>query len=235
MLLAASLGAARTADDTTTIRLGATRGAWVRSKPTRGLDKALGEQPCPAAWCVEYEISRYGTFEELDRPLQLKLQFNVGGLCKKEPNQKSTIMEPTVRGIRDTGGFKISDADGCTVGLIKVSLLSAKLDGQIIGQEEVGEVDFTDRLTAIQSVRDAEATRQRRLAAERKTKQAEDDARHAKVKAEQDARAAEERRQIRVACGALYQKTADKKIGDPTVREEQQVRACQALGLYPPQ
>jgi hypothetical protein len=39
----------------------------------------------------------------------------------------------------------------------------------------------------------------------------------------------------RATCSAVYRNTADKKVGDLTVKEEQQVRACQALGLYPPQ
>ena len=42
-------------------------------------------------------------------------------------------------------------------------------------------------------------------------------------------------RDIRAACGVIYQNTADKKISDLTVKEEQQVRRCQGLGLYPPQ
>jgi hypothetical protein len=42
-------------------------------------------------------------------------------------------------------------------------------------------------------------------------------------------------RNIRAACSAIYQNTADKKTRDLTVKEEQQVRNCQALGLYPPQ
>jgi hypothetical protein len=61
-----------------------------------------------------------------------------------------------------------------------------------------------------------------------------EDARLAKAKAEKDAREAEEQRKVRSACSVLYQGTAEKKIGDLTVREEQQVRACQALGQYPP-
>jgi len=52
-----------------------------------------------------------------------------------------------------------------------------------------------------------------------------------KRKAEEEAKAAEERRK---ACGVIYQNTADKKIRDLTVKEEQGVRTCQALGLYPP-
>lgn len=42
-------------------------------------------------------------------------------------------------------------------------------------------------------------------------------------------------RNIRAACSAIYKNTADKKIRDLTVKEEQQVRNCQTLGLYPPQ
>jgi hypothetical protein len=53
-------------------------------------------------------------------------------------------------------------------------------------------------------------------------------------KAEQEARDAEERRKVLTACRLIYQTTADKKIRDLTVKEEQQVRACQALGLFPP-
>jgi hypothetical protein len=81
----------------------------------------------------------------------------------------------------------------------------------------------------------AEAARRKRLAAEQKRKQAELDARIAKERADEEAKAAEERRKIRLACSTIYQSTADKKLKDLTVKEEQQVRACQALGLYPPQ
>jgi hypothetical protein len=95
-------------------------------------------------------------------------------------------------------------------------------EAERIAAEEQAKMDAT------------EAARQKRLAAEHKKKQAEEDARYAKAKAEQDAKDAEERRRIRAACGVVYQHTADKKIADLTVREEQQVRACQALGLYPP-
>jgi hypothetical protein len=78
----------------------------------------------------------------------------------------------------------------------------------------------------------AEAVRQNGLAAERKRKQAAADARYARVKAEEEVKAAEERAKIRTACRVIYDKTADRKIGDLTVREAQQVQACQVLGLY---
>jgi hypothetical protein len=81
----------------------------------------------------------------------------------------------------------------------------------------------------------AEAARQKKLAAERKKKQAEENARRAETKAQQDAKEADERRRLRSACSVIYRNTADKKIKDLTVKEEQQVRTCQALGLYPPE
>src|SRR5690348_11824953 len=45
---------------------------------------------------------------------------------------------------------------------------------------------------------------------------------NAKARAEQDAKAEEEQRRVRTACGTVYQNTADKKTKDLTVREEQQ-------------
>jgi len=81
----------------------------------------------------------------------------------------------------------------------------------------------------------AQAMREKRLAAERKRKEVEESAREAKVQAAQDAKDAEARMKVRAACKTIYQNTADKKTKDLTVREEQQVRTCQGLGLYPPQ
>ena len=81
----------------------------------------------------------------------------------------------------------------------------------------------------------AEAARRKRLAAEQKRKQAEVDALYTKIKAQEDAKAVEERRKVSAACAVIYKNTADKNVKDLTVREEQQVRVCQALGLYPPQ
>ncbi len=89
-------------------------------------------------------------------------------------------------------------------------------------------------MKAIQIKRAVETARRRKLAEERKQQAAKDTARAAKFKAEEDDKAAEERRKVRVACAAVYQATIDKKVKDLTVREEQQVRACQVLNLYPP-
>jgi hypothetical protein len=46
--------------------------------------------------------------------------------------------------------------------------------------------------------------------------------------------AAAERAKVRAACSVVYKNTANKKVGDLTVKEAQQVQGCQVLGLYPP-
>jgi hypothetical protein len=74
-----------------------------------------------------------------------------------------------------------------------------------------------------------QSARQKRLAAEQLA------AINAKIKAERNAKDAEDKRKLRANCTVIYQNTIDKKVKDLTVREEEQVRACQALGLYPPQ
>jgi hypothetical protein len=95
-------------------------------------------------------------------------------------------------------------------------------------EEQARAAEEQERLAEEQAKKDAaEAARQRK-------KQAEADARYAKLKADEDARAAAERARVRAACSLIYNNTADKKVGDLTVREDQQVRACQLLGLYPP-
>jgi hypothetical protein len=80
----------------------------------------------------------------------------------------------------------------------------------------------------------AAAERRKRQAAEQRKKDAALDARIEKERAAESARAIEERRRVRAACSGIYQNTVDKKVKDLTVGEEQQVRACQVLGLYPP-
>jgi hypothetical protein len=67
------------------------------------------------------------------------------------------------------------------------------------------------------------------LVAEQKRNQGLADIRYAKAKAAEDAA---EKARIRAACATIYRNTADMKVKDLTVKEEQQVRACQALGLY---
>ena len=53
-----------------------------------------------------------------------------------------------------------------------------------------------------------------------------------RVKKERESAA--RRQQIRAICTHVYKSTSDKKVSDLTVKEDQSVRSCQSLGLYPP-
>jgi hypothetical protein len=81
----------------------------------------------------------------------------------------------------------------------------------------------------------AEAATRRRLTVERKKKDAEESLRMAEIQAEEDAQAAAQRARVKAACRSIYQTTIDKKQGDLTVRESEQIRACQLLNFYPPE
>ena len=114
-------------------------------------------------------------------------------------------------------------------------LLAENSTAHIDKRAEAAAAQAEDDRKQAEDDRKAEAAHQKQLATERKRKQAEADAQNARIRAEADAKAAEDRRKIRVACTTIYQNTANKKVSDLTVAEEQKVRAYQALGLYPPQ
>lgn len=75
--------------------------------------------------------------------------------------------------------------------------------------------------------------RKRREAAERQ-KQKQLAAKDREREAAAEAQALEKRNRARSNCAEIYTATINKRIADLTVREEQQVRACQALGFYGP-
>jgi hypothetical protein len=144
--------------------------------------------------------------------------------------------------LAENSKFKIGGLTGEKVDLERqLQELKAKRDVEAAAQAEEErraealQAEEERRAAAEEAKKDAaEVQRQKRLAAEHKKREAEEDARLAKVKAAEEAKAADERRRVRAACSAIYQNTADKKMKDLTVREDQQVRTCQALGLYPP-
>jgi len=157
----------------------------------------------------------------------------------------------------DTVFSLVGKVDGCRTEIIKARLLLAENSKTRIDGTRGERIDLEKQLQDLKAKHDAEeaaqaederkaadaqakkdaaeAARQKRIAAEKKKKDAELNARIAKEKAEEEAKATEERRKVRAACAVIYQNTADKKLKDLTVKEEQQGRACQALGLYPPQ
>jgi len=80
-----------------------------------------------------------------------------------------------------------------------------------------------------------ELARRRRVAAERKKKEQEEAAALARIRAQEEAEAAAKAVKLKATCLLVYKSTIDKRTGDLTVRETEQVRACQALGYYPPE
>ncbi len=152
----------------------------------------------------------------------------------------------------------VGKVDGCEVELVRAQIVEARSTETSIDKNGVvhEDIDFREELEAIKRIRDQEklvkaaelerlneinrkeaeleALRQRRFAEERRKKRAEAAARAARQKEIEAASAAEERRKVRSACLRVYRATADRRVSSLTVREEHQVRACQSLGLYPP-
>lgn len=152
----------------------------------------------------------------------------------------------------------VEKVDGCEVELVRAQLVEARSPETSIDNTGIvhEDIDFRKELEAIRLIRDQEeliqaaelerlqeinrkeaqkeALRQKRLADERRKRRTEEAARAARQREIEAAAAAEERRKIRSACLQIYKATADRRVSSLTVREEQQVRACQSLGLYPP-
>ena len=140
----------------------------------------------------------------------------------------------------------LSEVDGCHVEVITARLLFAESFTTRIEGAEAERVDFEKRLQEIKVKLEADAAaqaEQKRKAAEVQAKKdAVEDARRERLaaerkrkQAEEDAQAAEQRRKIRASCAVIYKNTVNKKVSDLTVGEVQQVQACQAVGFYPPQ
>ena len=91
----------------------------------------------------------------------------------------------------------------------------------------IGRFSGDHRGAAAQARKEAaDAQRLKRLADEAKAKSDQEE----KIRAEKAA----QQETARSACSVIYAKTADKRIADLTVREEQMVKTCQTLGMYSP-
>jgi hypothetical protein len=174
----------------------------------------------------------------------LKVQFDIGAFCGGKVRQWSEPVEVTanIKRYKHTvqrlvSGFPLQ---GC-----RTEIITAR-----IGEPPDRPGLTTEEVLEHKARREAEEAEQKRIAAEEQDREAEEQAKEAEAQAKKDAaeaarqkRLAEERRKrdveesrrIRATCALIYKNTADKKISDLTVREEQQVRACQGLGLYPPE
>lgn len=163
----------------------------------------------------------------------LKLQLDGSTQCDGQTRILNRLVKISLRQGASSkvveGGEQIVHGKdgGCVLEKLNASILTAedkKLRINVTSGERVDLEKQRELAAEAQAKKDAaEAERQKRLAMEQKKKAVE-----------QEARNAEERRRLRANCTTIYQNTIDKKVKDLTVREEEQVRACQALGLYPP-
>src|SRR5205823_3683214 len=136
----------------------------------------------------------------------------------------------------------VGKVKGCKTESIKGTLLLAEnsriridgVSGERVDLEERKRVAAEEqaRQTAAMAATDAE--RQKRLEAAETQMRKKEDADYARIKAARATKEAQERAKLRAACRTIYKNTSDKKVADLLVKEEQQVRACQMLGLYPP-
>lgn len=190
---------------------------------------------------------------------KVKLEIEIDLKCKNDPEiwtHKIFVDKLKFYVAKDTSEYRemipslVGKVEqGCESTEIRGSLLFAENRKLRIDVENGERVDLAKqneelnakrederRLAAEAQARNraVEAAREERQAAEQRKQRAAADARYARLKAEQDVKDAQERARIRAACSIIYQKTAEMKTRDLTVKQEQQVRACQALGLYPP-
>jgi hypothetical protein len=156
-------------------------------------------------------------------PATITLSFEVGGFCDGDPRQwtgtASLVVTATSQIVNtDFGGVQTGSITGCSAELVSVHLIQAVCQGFAKGSNVMAEIfriqgerfersDFTDQLLKIKTAN---------------AKRTED-----VLKAER-----EQNRERADACSRLYRLTADKRIGDLTVKESQSINACQALGLY---
>lgn len=162
----------------------------------------------------------------------LRLRFDIEATCGEEKRRWNRVITVSLKqaekkAITETVIPLVGTIDGCSTTSIKPSLLSAENPDLKIDFTTKERIDYKKR-------RDEEATKQERLAAAETARQKRLEVERRRRQAETDARSAQEGRKLRVACESVYRATIDKKVRDLTVREEQQVRGCQALHLYPP-
>lgn len=169
----------------------------------------------------------------------LKLQFEIVGVCGGETRQWSRSAIMNLRWAKESvyiAEYKdppdlvaplIGKVDGCQAETFKAAL--------VLAESPIVRIDgLTGERVDLVAQREAEAAKRAKEEAALAAMRAKADAVRRRVEAEEQARDAEEGRKVRAACTAIYKSTADKRMGDLTVKEDQQVKACQALGLYPP-
>jgi hypothetical protein len=149
----------------------------------------------------------------------LLTRFDIGALCAKKPRQWSVEIYADIDTNRNTD-WRYFDLDGprsCTVELASATLVYLEdAERETVLDREPPRVNLIPKLKAIQLKRDTEAYRIEKAYSDRV------------------AAAALERKKMRDSCASLYRATIDKKLGDLTVREQESIRDCRAMGMYSP-
>ena len=161
----------------------------------------------------------------------LTIQFEIGGFCNAEVGRwsDSVTVTPAPGLRRHVIDLPYGTLQSCRAEVIKAHVKGAGPESLPISAEEIQAGKEARELREAESkVRAAELKLReeeiRRLMVEAQ----------AKKDAAEEAQAVKERHRVREACAAIYRTTSNMKVSDLTVKQEQQVRACQALDLYPP-
>lgn len=128
-------------------------------------------------------------------------------------------------------GFK-----NCRIGSAIIQFVSGESDGdrkaRLEAKAAADEKEAAERAIEQERLAREAAERARRAVAARKKREADAEAKRRIEIAEEAARAAERHRRAQEFCSGVYARTANKKVADLTVTEEQAVRSCQSAGLY---
>ena len=177
----------------------------------------------------------------------LELKFEIDGTCDGEHRQWSQKIVTSLGYFADRQRRRDYDelsipllgkVKGCRTERFKVALIlaeNAKVRIDVVTGERVD-------LVARRNAEEAQATEQRRIMVVQEAERKEVLAAQEEQRRKREVAQAEERRKREAEdyakdhaiCVQVYKRTSNKKVSDLTVKEEQQVRACQLLGLYQP-
>ena len=165
---------------------------------------------------VKIFFAPIGCVEAWDRAIRvLADSFKYPAMAEDELSRIKACVPQASAGWTIVGYIDTSDSEP-----ISAELAGMRLDKISVKRTADPVLDTSDP--------DKQTPPKRETAAERRS-------RHLQEQMERDAEAAGQKRtEIRRGCQIIYLTTSDKKLSDLTVKELQQVQACQTLGLYPP-
>ena len=170
------------------------------------------------------------------------LRFDIAGFCNSTEFQKwaDTL---TITPEKKTYVHNFVELDrgyqmqGCHAELMKISRPDVDHAPLITEKEAWEQIAKQEQDNAEEVAAQREKQRQldqenERLRKQREAKIAKEEAAQRAADAAARIKRAEENRRIAANCHTVYLATADKKIGDLTVREDELIKACRAVGMY---